>query len=87
MKKKLMSETSSLSTVARVCVLLCVATSNVDAQSMPNQATILVAASEPAKPYDPMIFGGFIEYLGRQIYGGIFEPASTLPTEKLSRWG
>jgi alpha-N-arabinofuranosidase len=27
---------------------------------------------------DPRIFGGFIEHLGRCIYGGIFEPGSPL---------
>ncbi|MDC3256354.1 hypothetical protein OAU93_03020, partial [bacterium] len=77
-----MIKTSRLSTVARVCVLLCVATSNVDAQSTQNQATILIAANEPAKPYDPMIFGGFIEHLGRQIYGGFFEPGSPLADKR-----
>ena len=77
-----MIKTSRLSTVARVCVLLCVATSNVDAQSTQNRATILIAANEPAKPYDPMIFGGFIEHLGRQIYGGFFEPGSPLADQR-----
>jgi len=28
--------------------------------------------------YDPMIFGGFIEHFGKQIYGGFFEPDSPL---------
>ena len=50
--------------------LLCVAPGNVEAQSSPNRATIVVATDEPAKAYDPMIFGGFIEHLGKQIYGG-----------------
>ncbi len=29
-------------------------------------------------PYSRMIFGGFIEHFGRQIYGGLFEPGSPL---------
>ncbi len=32
--------------------------------------------------FDPMIFGGFLEHFGRQIYGGIFEPGSALSDEK-----
>ncbi|NOZ24402.1 MAG: alpha-N-arabinofuranosidase [Planctomycetes bacterium] len=30
---------------------------------------------------DPMIYGGFIEHLGRCIYGGIYEPGSDLADE------
>jgi alpha-N-arabinofuranosidase len=28
--------------------------------------------------YDPMIFGGFLEHFGNQIYGGVYEPGSPL---------
>jgi len=31
---------------------------------------------------DRRIFGGFIEHLGRCIYGGVFEPGSTLADER-----
>jgi alpha-N-arabinofuranosidase len=31
---------------------------------------------------DPRIFGGFIEHLGRCIYGGVFEPGSPLSDEQ-----
>ncbi len=35
-----------------------------------------------SKTYDPMIFGGFLEHFGRQIYGGVFEPGSPLADEQ-----
>jgi len=35
-----------------------------------------------AQAYSPMIFGGFIEHFGRQVYGGIFEPGSPLADER-----
>ena len=28
-------------------------------------------------PVDPRIFGGFLEHLGRAVYGGVYEPSST----------
>ena len=34
-----------------------------------------------AKPYDRMIFGGFLEHFDNQIYGGVFEPGSPLADE------
>jgi len=73
-----MMKTSTLSTAALVSTLLCAVTINVEAQPAQNRATIVIAADEPAKTYDPMIFGGFIEHLGKQIYGGFFEPGSPL---------
>jgi len=33
-------------------------------------------------PVDPMIYGQFIEHLGRCIYGGLFEPGSPLSDER-----
>ena len=80
--KQLMRKISTLSYVALVSVLLCAATANVDAQSTESPATIVISADEPTKAYDPMIFGGFIEHLGRQIYGGFFEPGSPLADER-----
>mgnify|MGYP002877207939 CR=1 FL=1 len=71
-----------LRTVALLSALLCTTPGNLEAQSPPNRATIVVATDEPAKTYDPMIFGGFIEHLGKQIYGGFFEPGSPLADEK-----
>ena len=29
-----------------------------------------------------MIFGGFLEHFGKQIYGGVFDPGSPLSNEK-----
>ena len=47
-----------------------------------NQASIIINTDNATKNYDPMIFGGFIEHFGRQIYGGIFDPGSPLADEK-----
>jgi alpha-N-arabinofuranosidase len=44
----------------------------------PIQATIVINRDAPAKGYDPMIFGGFLEHFDNQIYGGVFEPGSPL---------
>ena len=71
-----------LNTVALASALPCAAEAKVEAQSTQSQATIIIAADEPAKTYDPMIFGGFIEHLGKQIYGGFFEPGSPLADAK-----
>jgi alpha-N-arabinofuranosidase len=35
-----------------------------------------------AGPVDPRIFGGFLEHLGRAVYGGVFDPASALSDER-----
>ena len=71
-----------LSAVTLVSTFPCAAEAKVEAQSTQSQATIVIAADEPAKTYDPMIFGGFIEHLGKQIYGGFFEPGSPLADAK-----
>ncbi len=47
----------------------------------PHRASVVVEGSAAAVPYDPMVFGGFIEHLGKQIYGGFFEPGSRLADE------
>ena len=36
----------------------------------------------PSKKYSPLVFGGFIEHFGRQVYGGLFEPGSPLSDER-----
>ncbi len=43
---------------------------------------ITIDSDAPAKPYDPMIFGGFLEHFDNQIYGGVFEPGSPLADEQ-----
>ncbi len=50
-------------------------------QQATNQASVTIDTEAKAKLYDPMIFGGFIEHFGRQIYGGFFEPGSPLADE------
>jgi alpha-N-arabinofuranosidase len=42
------------------------------------QAIVTLDPNAPSKPYSRMIFGGFLEHFGRQIYGGVFEPGSPL---------
>ena len=42
------------------------------------QASVTIDTDTPAKIYSPMIFGGFLEHFGRQIYGGVYEPGSPL---------
>ncbi len=51
-------------------------------QRATNQASVFIDTESKAKPYDPMIFGGFIEHFGRQIYGGFFEPGSPLADDQ-----
>ncbi|MCA9260990.1 MAG: hypothetical protein KDA61_17365 [Planctomycetales bacterium] len=41
-------------------------------------ASVKINDSAPLRAYDRMIFGGFLEHFGRQIYGGVFEPGSPL---------
>ena len=64
------------------CILACAAVADAEPQPVSNKATIVIDADAPAKTYNPMIFGGFIEHLGRQIYGGFFEPGSPLADKK-----
>jgi alpha-N-arabinofuranosidase len=51
-------------------------------QETKNQASVTIHVDKVSGPYDPMIFGGFIEHFGRQIYGGFFEPGSPLADEQ-----
>ena len=64
------------------CILTCVAVADTEPQAVSNKANIVIDTNVPSKTYDPMIFGGFIEHLGRQIYGGFFEPGSPLADKK-----
>lgn len=54
------------------------ATAVAQIQSLSNQATVVIDTDAAPKAYDPMIFGGFLEHFGRQVYGGVFEPDSPL---------
>jgi len=42
------------------------------------QATVTIDTDARSVPYSPMIFGGFLEHFGCQVYGGVFEPGSPL---------
>ncbi len=59
-----------------------VATVAAQIQTLSNQATVAIDTEAAAKTYDPMIFGGFLEHFGRQVYGGVFEPGSPLADKK-----
>ncbi len=58
-----------------------VVSSDQEQGSEPNAASIVIEIDAPVEKYDRMIFGGFIEHLGKQIYGGFFEPGSPLADE------
>jgi len=40
--------------------------------------TISLDARFPIAAVDPRLFGGFLEHIGRAVYGGVYDPASTL---------
>ena len=42
------------------------------------KATLVIDTDAEGLVYSKMIFGGFIEHFGRQIYGGVFDPDSSL---------
>jgi len=39
-------------------------------------ANVTIDTTVPARVYDPMIFGGFLEHFDTQIYDRVFEPGS-----------
>ena len=45
-------------------------------------ASVKVGLHARTTIYDPMLFGGFLEHFGRQIYGGVFEPGSPLSDDQ-----
>jgi alpha-N-arabinofuranosidase len=45
-------------------------------------AGIVVDPGVPARGYDRMIFGGFLEHFDDQVYGGVFDPGSPLADER-----
>jgi alpha-L-arabinofuranosidase len=46
--------------------------------SMKQKMKITIDPDARTRVYSPMIFGGFLEHFGRQIYGGVFDPGSPL---------
>lgn len=45
-------------------------------------ATVTINTDAEPKLYNNMIFGGFLEHFGKQIYGGVFDPESPLSDNK-----
>ena len=45
-------------------------------------ASVIIDVDDDPKLYNPMIFGGFLEHFGKQIYGGVFDPESPLSDKK-----
>ncbi|MCK5278835.1 MAG: hypothetical protein KAK04_09855 [Cyclobacteriaceae bacterium] len=62
--------------------LLCCVFYGTTQQPASYQASVFINTHTPAKIYDPMIFGGFLEHFGKQIYGGVFDPGSPLSDNK-----
>jgi alpha-N-arabinofuranosidase len=52
------------------------------AAGLPPQARVVVDTDAPSRPYNRMIFGGFLEHFDSQVYGGVFDPGSPLSNEK-----
>ena len=44
-------------------------------------ATVSIDAGQVIAPVAPEIYGGFIEHLGRNVYGGVFDPADPTADE------
>jgi alpha-N-arabinofuranosidase len=44
-------------------------------------ASVTIRADGPRTAYSRLLFGGFIEHFGDQVYGGIFDPGSPLADE------
>ena len=57
-------------------------TSCSDEASQKINATIEISKDVKSDPYNPMIFGGFIEHFHHQVYGGIFDPGSPFSDKK-----
>ena len=49
-----------------------------DAEPAGCQATVAIDLEATPKRFSPLIFGGFLEHFDRQIYGGVFDPGSSL---------
>lgn len=49
---------------------------------MPEHARVTINLDRPIGTVDRRIFGGFIEHLGRCIYGGVFDEGSPLADEQ-----
>ena len=63
--------------VVILLILLCYVLSCNTQQPTSIHANVTINTDATAKPYNPMIFGGFLEHFGKQIYGGVFDPGSS----------
>ena len=61
--------------------LLCCVLSCTTQQPVSIRANVTINTDATVKTYNPMIFGGFLEHFGDQIYGGVYEPGSPLADE------
>ena len=78
MESKQYSQRASAVTV--ILLICCIVTlSKVSAQN--TQARIKIDIEREIGDINNMIYGNFIEHLGRCIYGGLFEPGSPLSDE------
>ena len=68
------------STLILLSLLLCVSSCNTQKPTS-IQANVIINTDATTKTYNPMIFGGFLEHFGKQIYGGVFNPDSPLSDE------
>ena len=46
-----------------------------------NPGALTIDLSAPGVPFNRMLFGQFLEHFHRQVYGGVFEPGSSLADE------
>ena len=58
--------------------ILCCFLSCTTKQTTSIKANVTIKTDATIKAYNPMIFGGFLEHFGKQIYGGVFDPGSPL---------
>jgi len=58
--------------------ILCCFLSCTTKQTTSIKANVTIKTDGNIKAYNPMIFGGFLEHFGKQIYGGVFDPGSPL---------
>ena len=63
------------SIIILLSLLFCVSSCTTKQPKSTIQASITINTDATAKAYNPMIFGGFLEHFGKQIYGGVFDLA------------
>ena len=59
-----------------------VALEQVDGPAESTKAVVRIDTDAPSVLYSRMIFGGFLEHFGKQVYGGVFDPRSPLSDER-----